>query len=469
MSRFIRSIRHTWDHTRKGRVAGALLVLFALANGIIYLAYRTQTYPQTTINGQLVGSVALDKLQERIDGMPLLPESIELLHEKTRTRLTPAELGMRVDAAQTAAQLADDRSWLPVANLLAGHEARLYVGVDPATFDKKMEAIGQPLRTKASDAVIVLRAGDFVLQPETPAASLDVSATQAAIVDALSNGRTEARIAIKQTPPAVTRDSLRARYDDLQARRNTAVTLAYAGRTRQFTPPEIGSWFAPADGSFALVPGKLADAVSDAGLELGANVSNAADIATGVRQAIEQKKPARLELAGRPLAKKGYSYCTAGRGVPAADVAGMSDIIDRTLNAKRGWSLGGNISFRLSADSSDCAFTIWLSAAEQMPSFGAICDPQWSCAVTPNVIFNYDRWRYTSDAWKRSGGSLEDYQAMVINHEVGHWLGFNHSNCPVAGQPAPVMQQQSIDLQGCTFNPWPSVTERTTLRDYLGL
>ncbi|HVW34925.1 MAG TPA: DUF3152 domain-containing protein, partial [Acidimicrobiia bacterium] len=59
--------------------------------------------------------------------------------------------------------------------------------------------------------------------------------------------------------------------------------------------------------------------------------------------------------------------------------------------------------------------------------------------------------------------TLAEYRAMVVNHETGHWLGFGHAFCSGPGQPAPVMQQQSMSLQGCAFNSWPLPSERGAL------
>lgn len=166
-----------------------------------------------------------------------------------------------------------------------------------------------------------------------------------------------------------------------------------------------------------------------------------------------------------PAPKKTFTYCTAVRGVDATYLAEFEAKLASVYQDSRGWNLGGALSFV--KVSSNCNFTVWLSAASEMPSFGAICDSMWSCAVSPNVVLNFDRWQGASAAWNGGGGTLDDYRTMVINHETGHWLGFYHQNCGGAGQPAPVMQQQSIDMQGCAVNPWPLQPERDQLRKHL--
>jgi hypothetical protein len=82
------------------------------------------------------------------------------------------------------------------------------------------------------------------------------------------------------------------------------------------------------------------------------------------------------------------------------------------------------------------------------------------------VLINDERWRRATPTYR---GLLELYRQMVVNHEVGHALGFGHAGCRRRGGLAPVMQQQSKSLSGCRRNPWPLPDERRALARRLGV
>ncbi|HJQ00481.1 MAG TPA: DUF3152 domain-containing protein [Jatrophihabitans sp.] len=156
------------------------------------------------------------------------------------------------------------------------------------------------------------------------------------------------------------------------------------------------------------------------------------------------------------------SYTYQVRGLAnRSDLTAFAASVAASYADSRGWNLGGSIAFR--QVSSGGQFTVWLAAAQRVPGFGSPCDSSYSCTVGNNVIINETRWLSASPSWTAGHGSLTDYRHMVVNHETGHWLGFGHSFCAGPGQLAPVMQQQSISLQGCRPNAWPLASERARL------
>lgn len=87
----------------------------------------------------------------------------------------------------------------------------------------------------------------------------------------------------------------------------------------------------------------------------------------------------------------------------------------------------------------------------------ALCAPLntagWlSCWNGSRAVINGRRWL---DGAATYGSDLVNYRTYLISHEVGHGLGHRHVSCPGAGQPAPVMVQQTITLGGCRPWPWP--------------
>lgn len=77
---------------------------------------------------------------------------------------------------------------------------------------------------------------------------------------------------------------------------------------------------------------------------------------------------------------------------------------------------------------------------------------EWSCGNNGRATLNYERWMLGVPYF---GKDLTTYHAYMVNHEVGHILGHQHQHCAKAGDYAPVMQQQSMGLQGCKPWPWP--------------
>lgn len=140
-----------------------------------------------------------------------------------------------------------------------------------------------------------------------------------------------------------------------------------------------------------------------------------------------------------------------GIGVDAEEAA---EEIAAVLADERGWQGPADVVFHRVADPAEAEFTISIGSP---PTVDELCLPAktgglWSCRIGPEVALNSDRWLHATPTYD----DLAEYRAYMINHEVGHFLGHGHASCPAEGAPAPVMLQQSIDLQGCTPNAWPA-------------
>lgn len=91
----------------------------------------------------------------------------------------------------------------------------------------------------------------------------------------------------------------------------------------------------------------------------------------------------------------------------------------------------------------------------------ALCRPlrtggAFSCGRNGRAVINATRWRRGAATFARD---LEGYRTYVINHEVGHLLGFAHATCKRRGGPAPIMLQQTKTLSGCRRSMRPSALE----------
>ena len=129
--------------------------------------------------------------------------------------------------------------------------------------------------------------------------------------------------------------------------------------------------------------------------------------------------------------------------------------IHEILDSPRGWAGTHGIAFELVNEADQ---VIHLASPQTVDLACAALNTAglWSCRLGPDIYLNVDRWFYATPTW--ADQSIDDYRSYLINHEVGHYIGFGHVGCPAVGAPSPVMQQQSIDLNGCLPNAWPDVT-----------
>jgi hypothetical protein len=127
--------------------------------------------------------------------------------------------------------------------------------------------------------------------------------------------------------------------------------------------------------------------------------------------------------------------------------------VQETLEDPRGWSGGGDRQLRRVGPGQRYDFTVYLTTPRTRDRLCQdVPDGYTSCRNGDRVVLNVARW---AKGVPHYGAPLAVYRQYLVNHEVGHRLGNGHERCPGRGEPAPVMQQQTLGLHGCTANPWP--------------
>lgn len=140
------------------------------------------------------------------------------------------------------------------------------------------------------------------------------------------------------------------------------------------------------------------------------------------------------------------------------DGAGYAAAVEATLGDPRSWGSGGALSFQrvgaAEAAAGDYDFRVSLVSPGSMETYcpGVGTGGYTSCRYGERAVINLARWETAVPDY---AGDIATYRQYVVNHEVGHALGNGHQSCPGAGQLAPVMQQQTLGLQGCLANAWP--------------
>ncbi len=138
------------------------------------------------------------------------------------------------------------------------------------------------------------------------------------------------------------------------------------------------------------------------------------------------------------------------------DGAAFAAAVEATLGDPRSWGNGGAMSFqRVDATAPGAYdFRVSLVSPGSMERYcpGVGTGGYTSCRYGERAVVNLARWETAVPDYQ---GDVATYRQYVVNHEVGHALGNGHEPCPGPGQLAPVMQQQTLGLDGCQRNAWP--------------
>ncbi|MGH8774723.1 MAG: DUF3152 domain-containing protein [Jiangellaceae bacterium] len=134
------------------------------------------------------------------------------------------------------------------------------------------------------------------------------------------------------------------------------------------------------------------------------------------------------------------------------DPVEIATVVDSTLADPRGWTAAGGHAFQRTSADGDVRVLLATPATTD-----ELCAPlrtrgEVSCRNGDLVVINARRWAYGVEAYR---GDVEGYRQYVVNHEMGHAVGFGHTGCSGPGELAPVMHQQTFGLDGCLPNPWP--------------
>lgn len=140
-------------------------------------------------------------------------------------------------------------------------------------------------------------------------------------------------------------------------------------------------------------------------------------------------------------------------GIKGLDRPAFARFVRDTYGAPQGWTSGGQYRFRQVGPGESADFKLMLvTPATRDILCGGGFDQYTSCRIGDRVVLNVARWVRGVPNY---GASLTAYRQYMINHETGHRLGRGHELCPGPGQPAPVMEQQTLGLHGCTAYSWP--------------
>jgi hypothetical protein len=445
-----------WGASRAWLAGLVMFGGFLAINLAIHSAYAGRVYPGVRVGAVAIGGVRESELVSKLRSSAPQP-SLSIHIGAARYDERGAALG-QADAARAAreAMTIGHDTPLPIAGLLkswlSGPVLWKY-SVDDTAVNKLTRDLAGSVAASPSVAVPVVYGGQAFMIAEKSGTSLDVDKSASKITSAI--GKTSSvSLSLDKIDPLVTASSY---SDDLQAAQNTlslSLQITVKSATYKVTPQQIGSWLVfrgPGKGVAVDAAGVGTYVGTIAGSFDRAAATNALIGAVQARRDLvyvaSTRKitaiPNSISIKTSPLAT--YKYCV--RADTTEGTTQLAAKADSALSGLQGWQLGGSLKF-VRADSG-CNFFLSLASAADMAKTNPSCAGKASCLSMGSLVFNTESWQSPPKGW--SGGAAA-YRGELIDHEVGHWLGFDHAPCTYSSASKPLMSTPTVVLGGCSPN-----------------
>lgn len=424
-------------------VGVAVFGLFVGLNVGLDRYYANRVYPGVKVGSVAVGGLAFDdlasKLKEVAGPSDLTVTVGASTYNLEGTKLAAVDVGAmsrqvrEVGRGQRLPVLGLVEAWLtkPVAVSYAVNESAVAAAV-------KDVAVAQSYQARQATPLVV--AGQAFVVPERAGTMIDPDKAVRAVAGAVGHS-TSVSLSAEKVEPLVAAAAYAGEIEQAQARMGLNVVVKVRRASYSPTPAQIGDW---------LVFGKPGAGVTVDGARVAAYVATipgtfdrkgattALIAAVGAGQAVSYTASTKKITATPTLASSQtlpvstYRYCARGSeaGVLREMVAGSA------------WSLGGRLRFVAAEDNCDFGLVVADAAAQKEISAG--CEGKRTCEVSGLLVLGAADWAKPPTAW---AGGEDGYRSEVVNHVLGHWLGFDHAPCLDAAAE-PVLQAPTLVLGG---------------------
>ena len=434
-------------------VGAIAFAAFVLVNAGIYGAYAGKVYPGVKVDGVAIGGASFDEVGTKVRGLTKHSQLTAQIGTRSIQLDTNGLAETDVAKIEREAEQIGHTTPLPLAGLIEAQFSKpihAQMSFNQGALDRIVAGLESQVNRAQVDAVPVIYNGQAFVVSDKSGEQLDGGKVSAEIKQEYG-AQSVVQLKTNKIAANITTNAYANDLQDAQTMLSLSLHVQ-AGKT-SFSPTaaQIGAWL----GFGAPGKGVVIDQSAVAAYVNGLAGSFDKDATTKALVAAVQGKQSMTYVAaatktlvpgfpaGVVVPLKTYTYCiTSAKPIT---IAGFRQSVAMALAQSPGWTLDGKLQYK--AVDSGCNFNIALQPDAQMASLDATCKGVASCMVGSDLYLSDSVWTQPPAAWK---GTTLAYQTDLVNHVVGHWMGFEHVSCTAPDGNKPVLSQPTLTLGGCS-------------------